>query len=85
MSENQEMCGLINAWNECGHSDDDDFSVLSLRATYDESGLENKKLLNIGLGWEMIVNMNIPVDSASPVSWLKQNVLHELKLKYLNL
>ena len=32
----------------------------------------------------MIVNMNIPVDSASPVSFLKQNVLHELKLTYPN-
>ena len=25
--------------------------------------------------------MNIPVDSASPVSFLKQNLLHELKLR----
>ena len=33
----------------------------------------------------MIINMNIPVDSASPVSFLKQNVLHELKLRYPNL
>ena len=30
----------------------------------------------------MIVSMNIAVDSASPVSFLKQNVLHELKLRY---
>ena len=28
--------------------------------------------------------MNIPVDSASPVSFLKQNVLHEIKLRYTN-
>ena len=33
----------------------------------------------------MIVNMNIPVDSASPVSFLKQNLLHEVKLRYPNL
>ena len=33
----------------------------------------------------MIVNINIPVDSARPVSFLKQNVLHELKLRYPNL
>ena len=33
----------------------------------------------------MIVNMNIAVDSASPVSFLKQNVLHEIKLRYPNL
>ena len=76
--ENQETCDVINAWNECGQSDDDGFSVLSVRTIYDRNGLENKKLLNIGLGWEMIVNMNIPVDSASPVSFLKQNVFHEL-------
>ena len=85
MSEKQEMCGLINAWKKCGQSDDDDFSVLSLRAIYDENGLESKKLLNKGLGWEMIVNMNIPVDSANPFNFLKQNVLHELKQRYLNL
>ena len=29
--------------------------------------------------------MNIPVDSASPVTFLKQNVLHEIKLRYPNL
>ena len=29
--------------------------------------------------------MNIPVDSASPVSFLKQNDLHEIKLRYPNL
>ena len=33
----------------------------------------------------MIVNMNIPIDSASPLSFLKQNVLHEIKLRYRNL
>ena len=37
------------------------------------------------MGWEMIVNMNIPVDSASPVSFSKQNVLLEIKLIYPNL
>ena len=84
-SKNQEFCGVINAWNECGQSDDNDFSVLSVRTIYDTNGLEIKKRLNIGLGWEMIVNMNIPVDSASPVSFLKQNMLHEFKLRYPNL
>ena len=49
----------------------DDFSVLSVRTIYDKNGLETKKLLNIGIGWVMIVNMNIPVDSASPVSFFK--------------
>ena len=47
---------MINAWNEYGQSDDDDFSVLSVRTIYDENGLETKKLLNIDLGWEMIVD-----------------------------
>ena len=76
---------MINAWNEYGQSDDNDFSVLSVRTIYDKNGLETKKQLNIGLGWEMIANMNIPVDSASLVSFLKQNVLHEIKLRYPNL
>ena len=37
--------------------------------------------MNIGLGEDTIVNLNILVDSVSPVSFLKQNVLHELKLR----
>ena len=83
--ENQESCNVINGWNEYGQSDDDDFSVLSVRTIYDENGLETKKLQNIGLGWEIIVNMNIPIDSASPVRFLKQNTMHQLKLRYTNL
>ena len=83
--EEKESCDVINAWNEYGQSDADDFSVLSVRTIYDHNGLETKKLLNLGIGWDMIVNMNIPVDSASPVSFLKQNVLHEIKLRYPNL
>ena len=73
------MCGVINASNENGQIDDDNFSVLSVRKIYDENGLETKKLMNIVLGWEMIMNVNIPVDSASHVSFIKQKVLHELK------
>ena len=84
-TENQESCDVINAWNECGQSDDDDFSVLSVRTIYDKNGLETKKLLNVGIGWDMIVNMNIPVDSANPVSFLKQTVVHQIKFRYLNL
>ena len=76
---------MINAWNEYGRTDDDDFSVLSLRAVYRENGLKTKKLLNICLEWEMIVNMNIPVDAVGPLSFLKPKVLHELKLTYHNL
>ena len=43
--------------------------------------METKKLVNIGLGDDTIVNLNIPVESVSPVSFLKQNFLHELKLR----
>ena len=72
---------MINAWTEEGISDNDDYSVLNIRTIYDTNGLETKKLVNIGLGDDAIVNLNIPVDSASPVSFLKKNVLHELKLR----
>ena len=72
---------MINAWTEEGISDNDDYSVLNIRTIYDTNGVEIKKLVSIGLGEDAIVNLNIPVDSASPVSFLKQNVLHELKLR----
>ena len=77
----ENFCGVINAWTEEGISDNDDYSVLNIRTIYDTNGLETKKLVNIGLGDDAIVYLNIPVDSASPVSFLKQNVLHELKLR----
>ena len=77
----ENFCGVINVWTEEGISDNDDYSVLNIRTIYDTNGLETKKLVNIGLGDDAIVNLNIPVDSASPVSLLKQNVLHELKLR----
>ena len=44
------MCDVINAWKEYGQSDNDEFSVLSVRIIYDKNGLETKKLLNFG--WE---------------------------------
>ena len=78
---NRECCGVINAWSESGQSDNDDYSVLNVTTIYDDQGKELKKLLNIGLGNENQVILNIQVDSASPVSFLKQNVLHELKLR----
>ena len=68
-----------------GQSDDENFALLSLRTLYDQNGLETKRTLIIRLGSEMIVSMNITVDSASPVSFLKQNVIHELKLRCPNL
>ena len=43
------------------------------------------KHLNIGLGWEMVVYLTLPVESASLVSFIEQNVSNELKLRYPNL
>ena len=77
----ENFCGVINAWTDKGINDNDDYSVPNIRTIYDTNGLETKKLVNIGLEDDAIVNLNIPVDSASPVSFLKQNVLHELKLR----
>ena len=48
---------------------------------FDNEGKELKKLLNIGLGKENQIILNMKVDSASPVSFLKKNVLHELILR----
>ena len=77
---NRECCGVINAWSDSGQSDNNDYSVLNVTTIYDDQGKELKKLPIIGLGNENQVILNIQVDSASPVSFLKQNVLHELKL-----
>ena len=50
--EEKESCDVINAWNEYGQSDNDDFSVLSVRTIYDNNDLETKKLLNLGIGYD---------------------------------
>ena len=55
---------------------------MSVRTICDKNGLETNKLLAIRLGWDMIVIMNRPVDSASPVNLIKQNVLLELKIRH---
>ena len=68
-SKSQETCGVIKAWRENGQSDDDDYSVLSVRTFLDQNGLETKKVSNVRLGWKMIKNLNIPVDSVSPMSF----------------
>ena len=73
---------MIKAWNKNRESDDEDFSVFSVKTIFDENGLETKKLLHIKLGWEMIVNMNNSVDLAITVSFIRQIVLHDLKLRY---
>ena len=70
--------GVINAWTEERISDSGDYSVLNIRTIYDTNGMETKVLVNIGLGDDAVVNLIIPVDSASPVSFLK----HELKFRY---
>ena len=70
----ENFCGVINAWTEEEISDNDDYSLLNIRTIYDTNGMETKKLVNIGLGDDAIVYLIIPVDSASPVSFLKQNV-----------
>ena len=72
---------MIYKWTEEGISENDDYFFLNIRTIYDTNGMETKKLVNIGLGDDTIVNLNIPVNSASPVSFLKQNVLHEMKLR----
>ena len=77
----ENCCGVINAWIEEASSDNDNYSVLNIRTIYDTKGLETKKLVNIGLREDAIVNLNIPVDSASPVIFLKHNVLHKVKLR----
>ena len=77
----ENFCGVINAWTEERISDNDDCSVLNIRTIYDTNEMETKKLVNIGLGDDAIVNLNIPVDSASPVNFIEQKVLHELKLR----
>ena len=61
--------------------ENDDYSVLNFTTIFDNDGKELKKLLNIGLEKENQVTLNVQVDSASPVSFLKKNVLHELKLR----
>ena len=61
------------------------FLVLSVRTIYDENRLETKKLLNIKLGWVFFVKLIIPVNFASPVSFIKQNVFHEHELRYPSL
>ena len=78
---NRECCGVINAWSESGQSENDDYSVLNVTTIFDNDGKELKKFLNIGLAKENQVVLNIQEDSASPVSFLKKNVLHEVKLR----
>ena len=54
-NENQETCGVINAWNESSQSEVDDYSVMGVRTIYDQNGVKTKKLLKIGYGLEMSI------------------------------
>ena len=75
---NREFCGVIKSWLESGQSENDNYFVLNITSIFDDDGKELKKLLNIGLGKENRVILNIQVDSANPVSFLKKNVLREI-------
>ena len=63
---------MINSWSKSGQFENDDYSVLNVTTIFDEEGKELKKLLSIGLRKENQVILNIQVDSASPVSFLKK-------------
>ena len=54
-----ECCGVINAWSKSGQSENDDYSVLNVTTIFGEDGKELKKLLNIGLGKENQVILNV--------------------------
>ena len=75
---NRECCGVINAWSESRQSDNDGYSVSNITTIYHIQRKELKKFLNIGIG---IVILNLQVNSSSPVSFVKRNVLHKLKLQ----
>ena len=53
-----------------------DCSVLNNTTMFDNDRKEHRKLLNIGLGEEKPVILNIQVDSATSINLLKRNVLH---------
>ena len=75
----------INARSETGQNDDEDYSVLNVTTIFDNDEKELKKLLNFGLEKENFVQLKRQVASASPVSFLKRNVLREIKLRYPHL
>ena len=60
--------------------DYDDYSVFNMRTISVDNGLENFFSGNIGIGEDQNINLNILVNLANPVSFLKQNVLRDLKL-----
>ena len=66
-SENQETCGVINAWKENGQSDDDNISGLTVRTTR----TRDQETFKQTVGMENDREMNNPVDSTSLVSFSK--------------
>ena len=75
------FCGVNNAWSDTVQSKNDDYLLLNVTTIFDKVGKELKKLLNNGLGKEKFVQVFIQLYSASPVSFLKKNVLHDFKLR----
>ena len=65
--------------SESAQSEIDDYSVLNVTTIFDDDGEKLKKLISIGLEKENQVILNNQLDSASPVSFPKKNVLRELK------
>ena len=83
LNSQKEFCGVTNAWTEAGLSDNDNYSVLNVTTIFDSNARELKKLLNIGLGKEKLVQLDIKFDSASPISFFNKNVYHELKIRVM--
>ena len=52
-----------------------------MRTVFNHEGLELKKTLMVSLGNNNPYNTEIQIDSASPVSFMKKDLLHELKTR----
>ena len=72
LNSQKEFCGVINAWTEAGLSDNEDYSVLNVTTVFDSNGKDLKNLLNIGVGKEILVQLNIQIDSANPISFFEK-------------
>ena len=83
LNSQNEFCGVIKPWTEAGLSDNEDYSVSNVTTIFDSDGKELKKLLNIDLGKENLVQLKIQINSANPISFFKKNVNHELNMRDL--
>ena len=52
-----------------------------VRTVFNQEGLELKKTLMVSLGKLNPYSTEIQIDSASPVSFMKKDLLHELKIR----